>query len=377
LTVIRWTQNVFRLGLKEIASLSRDVVMLVLIVYAFTVAVYVVATGLKTEVSNATVAIVDADHSALSSRIKDALQPPYFQTPLEIDRSEADRLMDSGQITFILEVPPRFEADLLAHRRPSIQLNVDATAMTQAAVGTSYIQEIVTRETAGFLKQRGVTAGLPIDPVIRALFNPNLEAIRFNAIMDIINQVTILAIILVGAAVIREREHGTIEHLLVMPVRPSEIAAAKIWANGLVILLAAGISLHVVVHLLLGVPIIGSVALFLAGTAVYLFTVTSLGILLATIANSMPQFGLLAIPVFVIMILLSGTFTPFESMPVLLQTVMYLAPSTHFVKFAQSVLYRGAGIDVVWRDLAIMAGLGGVFLATALSRFRTMLARQA
>jgi ABC-2 type transport system permease protein len=128
---------------------------------------------------------------------------------------------------------------------------------------------------------------------------------------------------------------------------------------------------------LLGVPIIGSVALFLAGTAVYLFTVTSLGILLATIANSMPQFGLLAIPVFVIMILLSGSFTPFESMPMLLQDVMYLAPSTHFVKFAKSVLYRGAGIDVVWRDLVIMAGLGGIFLAIALARFRTMLAQQA
>jgi ABC-2 type transport system permease protein len=128
---------------------------------------------------------------------------------------------------------------------------------------------------------------------------------------------------------------------------------------------------------LLGVPIIGSVALFLAGTAVYLFTVTSLGILLATIANSMPQFGLLAIPVFVIMILLSGSFTPFESMPVLLKDVMYLAPSTHFVKFAQSILYRGAGIDVMWRDLVIMAGLGGIFLAIALARFRTMLAQQA
>lgn len=118
--MVRWAQNVFRLGLKEIASLSRDVVMIVLIVYAFTVAVYVVATGLKTEVRNASVAGVDADHSVLSSRIKDALQPPYFQTPREIDRSEVDRSMDSGQITFVLEIPPRFEANLLAHRGPSL-----------------------------------------------------------------------------------------------------------------------------------------------------------------------------------------------------------------------------------------------------------------
>jgi len=372
----RWIRNVFRLGLKEIASLLRDTVMVVLIVYAFTAAIYITTIGVKTEVSSASVAVVDADQSTLSRRIKDGLQPPYFRTPLDIDRSEADHLMDSGRYTFILDIPPRFEADLLAGRQPSLQVNVDATAMTQAGVGTAYIQEIVARETAGFLKQRGIGHLLPIGAVVRALFNQNLEARRFNASMQIINNITILTIILVGAAVIREREHGTIEHLLVMPVGPSEIAAAKIWANGSVILVAAGFSLNVVVQGLLDIPIAGSVELFLAGTAVYLFAVASLGILLATIANSMPQFGLLSIPVFVIMMLLSGSFTPFESMPALLQDVMYAAPSTHFVKFAQSILYRGAGIDVVWPDLAIMAALGAGFLGAALSRFRTMLARQ-
>ncbi len=372
----RWFQNVFRLGVKELASLARDVVMVVLIIYVFTVAVYSEATAMKTDVSNAGVAVVDADQSTLSSRIKDALQPPYFRTPREIDRSELDQLLDKGQYTFILEIPPRLEADLLANRGPSIQINVDATAVTQAAVGTAYIQEIIMRETASFLRQRGANTAVPIDPVIRALFNQNLEAIRFSASMGVINNVTILAIILVGAAVMRERERGTIEHLLVMPVRPSEILAAKIWANGLVILLAAGFSLHVVVHVILQVPIVGSVEFFLAGVAVYLFAVTSLGILLATIANSMPQFALLSIPVFILMFLLSGSFTPFESMPAFLQDIMYLSPSTHFVRFAQSVLYRGAGLDVVWSDLAIMSILGSVFLVAALSRFRAMLARQ-
>jgi len=372
----RWLQNVFRLGLKELASLSRDVVMVALILYVFTVAVYSEATAMKTDVRNASVAVVDADQSTLSTRIKDALQPPYFRTPREIDRSEVDQLLDKGLYTFILEIPPRLEADLLANRGSSLQINVDATAVSQAAVGTAYIQEIISRETANFLKQRNLSAAIPIDPVIRALFNENLDAIRFAASMGVINNVTILAIVLVGAAVMRERERGTIEHLLVMPVRPSEIVMAKIWANGLVILLAAGLSLHIVVQIVLQVPILGSVELFLAGAAVYLFAVTALGILLATIANSMPQFALLSIPVFLVMFLLSGSFTPFESMPQFLKDIMYVAPSTHFVKFAQSVLYRGAGIDVVWSDLLIMAALGGAFFAAALSRFRVMLARQ-
>jgi ABC-2 type transport system permease protein len=372
----RWVRNVFRLGVKEIVSLFRDVVLVGLIVYVFTVSVYSEATAMRTDITRASVALVDADRSTLSSHIKDALQLPYFRPPHEIDRSELDQLMDKGQYTFILEIPPRLEADLLANRGPSIQINVDATAVSQAVVGTSYIQEIIGRETASFLKLRGADPAVPINPVIRALFNQNLEAIRFAASMGVINNVTILAIVLVGAAVMRERERGTIEHLLVMPVRPSEIAAAKIWANGLIILLAAGFALHIIVQLVLGVPILGSVELFLAGTAVYLFAATSLGILLATIANSMPQFALLSIPVFVIMFLLSGTFTPFESMPLFLQDAMYVSPSTHFVKFAQSVLYRGAGIDVVWPDVTIMTVLGGTFLTAALSRFRVMLARQ-
>lgn len=372
----RWIQNVFRLGLKEFASLSRDVVMVALIIFEFTGAVYSEADAMKVDINNVKVAIVDADHSALSARIKDALQPPYFRPPREIDRSELDQLLDKGTYTFILEIPPRLESDLLSNRGPSIQVNVDATAVAHAAVGTAYIQEIIARETASFLNQRNAGAALPIDVVVRALFNQNLEAIRFTASMGVINNVTILSIILVGAAVIRERERGTIEHLLVMPVRPSEIAAAKIWANALIILLAAAISLHVMVHIVLQVPIVGSVEFFLAGAAVFLFSVASLSILLATIANSMPQFALLSIPVFVLMFLLSGSFTPFESMPPFLQDIMYVSPSTHFVRFAQSVLYRGAGIEVVWPDLAIMGALGSAFLVFALMRFRVMLARQ-
>jgi ABC-2 type transport system permease protein len=371
-----WIRNVYRLGLKELASLARDVVMAALIVYVFTVAVYSEATAMKTDLSNARVAVVDADRSTLSFKIRDALQPPYFQVPREIDRSQMDPLLDKGLYTFVLDIPARLEADLLANRGPSIQVNVDATAVTQAAIGTAYIQQIIARETAALLHQHGESTVIPVEPVIRALFNQNLEALRFSASMAIINNVTILAIILAGAAVMRERERGTIEHLLVMPVLPSEILAAKVWANSLVVMLAAGLSLHLVVQFVLQVPILGSVEFFLAGTAVYLFAVTALGVLLATVTNTMPQFALLSIPVFIVMFLLSGSFTPFESMPWWLQAFMFASPSTHFVRFAQSVLYRGAGIDLVWKDLAAMAMIGLLFVGVALWQFRKMLARQ-
>jgi ABC-2 type transport system permease protein len=275
---------------------------------------------------------------------------------------------------FVLEVPPHFEADVLRGRAPAVQVNIDATAMTHAGVGGSYVEAIVQQEATTYLQSRGIEAQLPVRAVSRALFNPNLEGIRFQSVMAVLEQITMLSILLVGAAVIRERERGTIEHLLVMPIRASEIAAAKIWANGLVILVTAGLSLVLVVEHVLAVPIEGSLALFLGGTAVYLFAIASLGILLATIANTMPQFALLAIPVFLILNMLSGGISPLESMPAPLQAAIQVSPTMHYVQFAQSVLYRAAGIDVVWRHIAILAALGTLFLALSLRRFRTMLA---
>lgn len=373
----RWLANVLLLGRKELASLASDRFLLAFIVYAFSLDIYSVATGVQTEVVNASVAVADGDRSVLSARLKDALLQPFFQRPADIDRAQIDPAMDEGRYTFVLDLPPGLEADLLRGQAPVVQLNIDATAMTQAGVGAGYIEAILARETAEFLESRGTDTAPPIRTVTRAFFNPNLEGRWFHAVMAVIEQVTTLSILLVGAAVMRERERGTIEHLLVMPLRASEIALAKVAANGLVILLAAGLSLALVVRLLLAVPIEGSLALFLAGTAAYLFATLSLGILLATVTSSMPQFALLAIPVFLILTQLSGAASPLETMPAALQAVIQVSPAVHYVRLAQAILYRGAGLETVWPQLLILAGLGGAFLTLALTRFRRMLARQA
>jgi ABC-2 type transport system permease protein len=371
----RWLSNVYRLGLKEFSSLASDKVLFAFIIYSFSLNIYSEATGIRTDVNNATIAIVDSDRSALSARIRDGFLKPYFRRPDLIDRSAIDREMDRGTYAFVLDIPPDFEADVLRERVPKLQLNIDATAITQAGIGGSYVESIVQQETRNYFQSRGVEAQLPVVAVTRAFFNPNLEGIWFQAVLSVLESLAILTILLVGAAVIRERERGTIEHLLAMPIRASEIAAAKIWANGLVILVAATLGLVIVVQYVLEVPIQGSIALFIGGTAVYLFALASLGILLATIANTMPQFTLLAIPVFLILNMLSGAFSPLESMPEPLQVAIQVSPSVHFVNFAQSVLYRAAGIDVVWRHIAVLIVLGAIFLTIALARFRMMLAR--
>jgi ABC-2 type transport system permease protein len=367
---LRW-DNIFWLGTKELRGLRADPVLLFLIAYAFSVAVYMMATGSKTEVENAAVGIVDEDHSELSRRIALAVFEPMFRPPVEITADKIDPSMNSGRFVFVIEVPPKFEFDVLAGRRPIVQVDVDATAMTLAGNGLSYLQDIIAREAQSYVGRNEGTITQPINLVTRAKFNPNLESEWFYAVMSIVNIVTMLTVILTGAALIREREHGTIEHLLVMPVKPAEIMIAKFWANGLVIVVAALLSLWLNVHGLLHVPIAGSMMLFIFGAVLYVVSVAALGILLATFTGTMGQFGLLAIAVVIALNLLSGGTTPIESMPKLLQDVMQVTPTTHFISFAQAVLFRSAGLDIVWPQLAALAAAALGFFAISLMRFRT------
>jgi ABC-2 type transport system permease protein len=367
---VRNLQNIFRLGVKELRSLRHDNVLLLLVFYAFTYAIYSAATGTSSELRNASIAVVDEDHSLLSGRLTDALLKPYFREPREILAFEIDDAMDAGRYTFVVDVPPDFERDVLRGRQPQLQVNIDATAMLQAGAGASYIQGIVSDELLEFVHGRGTASHAAVRLSTRIMFNPNLTSAWFVSVMELINNVTMLAMIIAGGALIREREHGTVEHLLVMPLHPYEIMLAKVWANGLVILIGAAFALWIMVHGLLGVPIAGSVALFLAGTILYLASATSLGILLATLARSMPQFGLLFILVVLPMVVLSGGNTPLESMPLGVQRFMEAFPSTHYVRLAQAILYRGAALDVVWPDFAAVAGIGAAFFALALLRFR-------
>ena len=202
--------------------------------------------------------------------------------------------MNSGRYTFIADIPPNFERDFA--RRSKVRRSSSASMRprwSRPVSASSYAQQIITTEVDNFLSRTESAPQPAVELVVRIAFNPNVTTAWFTSVMGIINSITMLAIVLAGAAVMREREHGTMDHLLVMPLTPFEIAMAKIWANALVITVATGLSLYFVVHHLLGVPIVGSVPLFLCGVAIYLFFATAVGILLATIARSMPQLGLL------------------------------------------------------------------------------------
>ncbi|TCT35666.1 ABC-2 type transport system permease protein [Providencia alcalifaciens] len=375
--MFRKIQNIFNLGVKELRSLGRDKAMLALIVFAFTVSIYSSATVTPGSLHNAPIAIADQDKSQLSNRIINSFYEPYFLPPADIVPNEIDGLLDRGAYTFAIDIPPNFQRDVLAGRHPQLQVNIDATRMSQAFLGNSYIQNITLGEVNEFLAKYRSQGRLPVDLEVRMRFNPNLTQSWFGSVMAIINNITMLSIVLTGAALIREREHGTVEHLMVMPLTPFEIMMSKIWSMGLVVLIASAVSLLLVVKTLLQVPIEGSILLFMCGVALSLFATTSIGIFMGTIARSMPQFGLLMILVLLPLNMLSGGMTARESMPQLVQDIMLTMPTTHFVSLAQAILYRGAGFEIVWPQFVILVVTGSVFFSFALMRFRKTIATMA
>ncbi|MBR2964670.1 MAG: ABC transporter permease [Lentisphaeria bacterium] len=367
-------KNIFQLGKKEILSLCRDGLLMALIVYSFSAAL-IVSYNASTDFADAAIAVVDEDQSQLTQRVTDAFLPPLFLPVDIIQRADIDRTMDEGRYTFVIVFPVDFEKDVMANMCPEVQVNVDATRMSQAFTGAGYIQQILTNAVSDFVRDStGTSSPLPANMVIRNRYNPNLDSAWFMALMQLANNIAMLAIILTGSALLTEREKGTLEHLLVMPVTPFQIMVSKIWSMMLVVMVAALTGLFLVVRMYLQIPLAGSYVLFALGMAVYLFALTSLGIFLACMSQNMPQLGLLIILVLMPLEMLSGSATPQESMPVWVQRVMQFAPTTHFVNITQGILFRGAGLRAMWPTFLKLFLIGAGLFTLSLSRFRKSVA---
>lgn len=366
--------NIFWLGTKELRTLAKEPMMIFFIIWSFGFSIYTQSTGAGETVNNAAIAIVDEDQSRLSRSIAGLFYPPYFQTVKTIDAADMAHAMDEGLFTIIIVIPPRFEKDINSGRDTEIQVDVDATASQQASLAAAYVQRMVMDEVIrhrdGLVQPTGQSPSL----VLRRAFNPNGTQSWFRAIVGLADQLSMLMIILTGAALLREREHGTIEHLMVMPLTAFEIALAKVWANGAVIVAAFVCSLFFVVKGVLAVPIAGSHWLLLLGTVIYVFAAAAIGIFLGMLARTMAQFALLMLMVIIPMMILSGGMLPVESQPQWVQYVTWLLPARHYLAIVQAIAIRGAGFTIVWQELVTILVMGGAFLTASLFLFRRSIA---
>lgn len=374
---MRTLKNILALSSKELRSLFGDTILVIFIVMMFSTMVYNTATNATSDVRNANIGIVDYDRSPLTRQIVAALLPPQFAKPVYVNPNDTQEMLDKSELTFVLEFPPNFQRDVLAGRAPEAQLLVDATAMTQAGMGSGYITQIFSHEIQEFMgvKQQ-ISQAMPVRAAVNLQYNPNNQSSWFMGAAMAGNNIMLITLVLVGAAVIRERERGTMEHLLVMPVTATEIVVAKILANGLVVSAAAVLSMKFVVGGAIGAHLAGSLALYALGVVLFMFSVASLSVMLATIAPTMPQYSLLMVPTYIVFMMFSGSTSPRANMPEMAQRVSEYWPSTQFAHFAQSVMFRGAGLETVWVQLLALSVAGAVFLGLALVRFRKMLEKQ-
>lgn len=366
----------FWLGVAELVGLWRDPIMVALLAYAFTVAIHAAGASLPESLRHATVAVVDEDRSNLSGRIVMALQPPHFLPPELVGPAAAERGLDLGRYTFVLGIPPAFEREVLSGRSPDLQLAVDATRMSQAFSGSGHLAAIVAAEVHEHLARHRAVPSPSVGLDLRMRFNPNLVSAWFGSTMELVNMVTLLAVVLAGASLIRAREQGVLSQLLSMPVTPGQIVAGTIWPIVVVVSLAAAFSLAVVVRGLLAIPTLGSPSLWLAAATLAAAAAALLAVLLAGAARDMPRFALLLVLVFLPLEMLSGAVTPRESLPEAVRVGMLAAPTTHFVAASSGILFRGAGLDLVWPSLAAIAAIAAACGLLAGIRFRRAFAAE-
>ena len=369
----RWLRQLRVLTVKELRQLVRDRPLFGFMAWMFTMNIVLSAGEVGTELNHAALLVHDGDRSAASRELVHRLQPPYFRLLGEV-RSGAEGVarLDRGEAVILVDIPPRFGEMLAAGREPAtVQVLVDTTNANVGYLAASYASRIAARMGQEWRARAGtpaVAAAIVYRP--RVWYNPDLDEAWFGTLSELLTMLTIACVLLPATALVRERERGTIEQLLVSPLGPAQVLLAKVVATTVVALAGVAVALLGIMHPFYGVPIRGSLALFFALAALYAFTGAGLGMVAATFTRKTGQVGLLILLMVMPIVMLSGIRTPWESMPAWLRFVMTLSPLHHFIEVSYGLLLRGAGIAVLWDSILWMAVLGAALFATGVWRFR-------
>jgi len=375
--LLLWLDRMVAMTAKELKQLSRDPVLLIVIVYFFTVDIYVAGSGIQMDLKQAAIVVMDHDHSAASRDLIYRFRSPYFDLKGEISSEhEARELLDRGDVLAVLDIPADFQRDLMRGKSISVQMQVDASNATLGTLATTYAGQIVARFGQEQAEERlGLTeAQLQAVPVIqdrhRVYYNPNQTDPWFMSISELLTVITMLSLMLPAAAAVREKERGTIEQLAVSPLTPAQILFPKVLAMGMIILLGTAVSLFLVILPAFHLPIKGSLVLFFIVTALYVFATSGLGLFIATLSHNLGQVMMLVILIMMPLLLLSGAWTPPEAMPEALRIAMIFSPLSYFIEMGYGILLKGAGVAILWDSMLGLTLLGIVIFSFGVWRFK-------
>ena len=372
-----WWRRLQVMSKKELIQLSRDIPLLIFFIYSFTLAVYITGTGVSAQLKNASLLVYDTDRSLSSRELIHRFRPPYFRLDGEISHpNEGLRLLDQGKTMVVLDIPPRFHESLTKGQQTHVQIQVDTTNSPQGLSAASYAAQIVGKfgQEAAMkrlsISQDGQHSIPQVRSEHRVWYNPEQKDAWFESTSHILRMTTLFAILLPAAAMVREKERGTVEQLLVSPLTPFQIMFSKVIAMTIVILGAAAVSIFGVIQPILDVPIKGSLFLYFSITVLYAFTTAGIGLFAATLARNQAQVGMMTILVLVPMLLLSGITSPMEAMPEWVQYLMLLSPLRYYIEITHGIFFKGAGMAVLWDSVLTMVLLGSVMFGFGMWRFR-------
>ncbi len=344
--------------MKELLQFFRSKGLLAFAIYAFTLDIYFAATGISLTLRNAKFYVQDMDMTPLSRQYVYMFHEPYFNFQgYVLNPKELDQKLYSDKAIAVFVIPKHFERDF-KKSKAQIALYINGAELASSYLFSAYAARITYDFIIKHLSNRSSVGLIRAEP--RLYFNPNASSRDFMGISELMTVITLFLLILPAAAIIREKERGNIEMLMISPVENYVFMLAKVVAMGIVILSFSLFSMMFMVRGVLQIPVHGSVLQFLLLTAVFVFTASGLSMLIAAISENMRQVSQLAVLVLVPILYLSGSWTPIESMPKALQLLSYLSPLRYYIDGAFSILIKGLTLSQILPDVIGLVVLGGI-----------------
>ncbi len=371
-----WLIRIWALTVKELLQLSRDRILLIAIAYMFTLDIWL-SSNVPLELHRVGLIVRDLDHSEASRELIARFRPPYFRLEGEVlsDR-EGIEMLDRGRAMVFLDIPEHFWRNLHDGRAVDVQMMIDGSNTALGTLASTYGARIIgdyaldmALDVMKIHPDRLET--IPrVDLRVRVWYNPNQQDAWFLPISELLTVITICGLILPAAAAVREKERGTIEQLLVSPLTPAQVMIPKVVSMTLVVLIGTAAALFGVIKGVFDIPIKGSLVLFFVTVALYTVAVSGMGLFIATFARNLAQVTMMVLVVAMPVVLLSGTWTPPEAMPLWLRRAIHLSPLYYFIEMSYGILLRGAGFKVLWKLFLGLSLLGTAAFVIGAYRFR-------
>lgn len=361
---------------KEFLQFFRNVPLIVIVLYCMTMDVYSAGT-ISMDIHDYPIAVYDLSKSEESRQVLERLRDPYFRITRILEREEEIRpIIESGEVAVVVVFPEDFARRMAAGSSAQMQVLLDGSLSNSSELAAGYIANIVARYNVELMRGSWNVSGISerfvpqVVGVKRNLYNPNLLDSWNFSLMEFFIDLALIGILLIATAMVNEKQFGTIEQLMVTPLKTWEIMISKVVPMIVVLLIAAFIGVFVTLIPVVGIPFEGNVFAFFFVAFLFVFSISGLGMMISTISSNLSDTVLFSILALVPIMFLSGAFVPIQAMPGWMQAFVHLSPLKYFIDLGIGIFLKGNSLAFMWRELLALAAIGIVSFVVGALRFR-------